>query len=165
MSLCFLFLATIMFSTTAQSFEGLNDNVSLKIFNRINCGDGITCSRVGNGVFNMKIGGAGFVQPQVAATATTITSSQCGSTFINSGAVVMNLPEASSVLGCRLTFITGNASNFDINPDDADIILVETDDAGDSIRNATLGNSIVIEAISATQWAPIATIGTWADNN
>ncbi len=108
---------------------------------------------------------SGFLQKQVAATATTITAAQCGSTFINTGAVAINLPEASTVLGCRLTFITGNASNFDVNPDDADQILVETNAAGDSMRNATLGNSITVEAISASQWAPVAVSGTWSDIN
>jgi hypothetical protein len=109
---------------------------------------------------------SGFLQKQVAATATTITAAQCGSTFINSGAVQMELPEASAVLGCRLTFITGNASNFDINPDDADQILVLTNAVGDAIRNATLGNSIVIEAISASQWAVVGKEqGTWSDIN
>lgn len=108
---------------------------------------------------------SGFLNKQVAATATTITAAQCGSTFINSGAVQMELPEASTVLGCRLTFITGNASNFDVNPDDADQILVETNAAGDAMRNATLGNSITIEAISASQWAPVAVVGTWTDIN
>lgn len=108
---------------------------------------------------------SGFLQKQVAATATTITAAQCGSSFINSGAVQMELPEASAVLGCRLTFITGNASNFDINPDNADQILVETNAAGDAMRNATLGDSITIEAISASQWAPISAVGTWSDIN
>ena len=75
----------------------------------------------------------------------------------------MELPEASAALGCRLTFITGNASNFDVNPDNADIILLLANSAGDAIRNATLGNSVTIEAISATEWAQIAVIGTWTD--
>lgn len=108
---------------------------------------------------------SGNLQKQVAATATTITVAQCGSTFINSGAVQMELPEASAVLGCRLTFVTGNASNFDVNPDDADQILVQTNAAGDAIRNATLGDSITLEAISASQWAPISVVGSWADIN
>lgn len=108
---------------------------------------------------------AGVVKKQVAATATTITIAQCGSTFINSGAVQMELPEASTALGCRLTFITGNASNFDVNPDNADQILVQTNAAGDAMRNATLGNSITIEAISASQWAPVSVSGTWSDIN
>lgn len=108
---------------------------------------------------------SGFLQKQVTATATTITAIQCGSTFVNSGAVQIELPEASTVIGCRLTFVTTNASNFDINPDNADQILVQTDAAGDAIRNATLGNSITIEAISASQWAPISVVGTWSDIN
>lgn len=108
---------------------------------------------------------SGFLQKQVAATATTITAAQCGSTFINTGAVQMELPEASTALGCRLTFITGNASNFDVNPDNADQILVLTNAAGDAIRNATLGNSVTLEAISASQWTPVAISGTYSDIN
>lgn len=112
-------------------------------------------------------GGAlsGYLSNQVTATATTITAAQCGSTFINAGAIAINLPEASTAVGCRLTFITDNAANFDVNPDDADQILVQTDAAGDSIRNATLGNSITLQAVSASEWAPLSVVGTWSDNN
>lgn len=111
---------------------------------------------------------SGFLQKQVAATATTITAAQCGSSFVNSGAVLMALPEASTVLGCRLTFIVGNASNFDVNPDDADIILPFssiTPSAGDAVRSATLGVSATLEAISASQWAVIAINGAFTDIN
>lgn len=109
---------------------------------------------------------AGGIQARVAATATTITSSQCGSTFYNSGAVVIKLPKlATSNLGCRLTFIVANASNFDINPDDADTILNSTNVTGDASRNATLGGSIVLEGVSTTQWAVVAINGTWTDIN
>jgi len=273
-----LSLVFLMVSFSSFAFEGLSDGTSLKIFNRLNCGAGLTCTRSKNGVFNvvssptldagditiagieagdavltlnadqaddngdswavssvasgnaftvanntsgslvnkltLSTGGnlvvtgnvtgvagvfsgavsgttgtftgavagtsgtftgailgdggdalSGFRQKQVAATATTITAAQCGSTFINTGAVQMELPEASAVLGCRLTFITGNAANFDVNPDDADIIVLLANAAGDAIRNATVGNSVTIEAISASQWAQVSTIGTWSDIN
>lgn len=108
----------------------------------------------------------GHKQNQVAATATTITASQCGSTFINSGAVEMELPEASTVLGCQLTFIVGNASTFTIDPDAADQLMLVTDAAGDSLAADAVGESIVIEAISASAWAPVgAEKGTWTDSN
>lgn len=107
----------------------------------------------------------GFLNKLVAATATTITATQCGSTFYNSGAVVINLPEASTAIGCKLTFVTMNASNFDVNPDDADQILVLTNAAGDAIRNATLGNTVVLQAMSASQWVEISAVGTWTDIN
>lgn len=108
----------------------------------------------------------GFLNNQVAATATTITAAQCGSTFINSGAVEMELPEASTVLGCRLTFIVGNASAFTIDPDDADSIVLLTNAAGDSLIADAVGESLVIQAISATEWAPVgAEKGTWTDSN
>lgn len=165
MRMLFLVITMLTIFNVSSGFEGLNNGSSLKIFNRINCGDGITCTRTGKGTFNLERISEGVLQTQVIATATTITASQCGSTFINAGAVQMELPEASTVLGCRITFITGNASNFDVNPDDADQILIETDAAGDAIRNATLGNSITLEAISASQWTLISVSGTYTDIN
>lgn len=156
-------LAGIVCCTTASAgFEGLNSGTSLKIFNKIDCSTGMSCTKVKD---KFTISTTGGLQSQVAATATTITEAQCGSSFISSGAVQIELPEASTVLGCRLTFYTGAAANFDINPDDADQIMVETDAVGDSIRNATVGNSITIEAISGASWSSTAVIGTWADNN
>lgn len=155
----------VMCATAHAGFEGLNEGSSLAVFNRINCKSGIQCSKGSKGMMDIEYTGEGVLQNRAVASATTITAEQCGGTFINSGAVQIELPEASAVLGCRLTFITANASNFDVNPDDADQILVQTNAAGDSIRNATLGNSITIEAISASQWAPVAVVGTWSDND
>lgn len=108
---------------------------------------------------------AGFLKNLVSATATTITAAQCGMTFYNAGAVQMELPEASTVLGCELTFVTLNATNFDVNPDTGDQILTLTNAAGDAIRNATVGNSVRIQAVSASQWAQISVNGTWSDIN
>ena len=109
---------------------------------------------------------SGFLQKQVAATATTITAAQCGSTFVNAGAIEMELPEASTVLGCRLTFIVGNASAFTIDPDAADSVVLLTNAAGDSLIADAIGESLVIEAISASAWAPVgAEKGTWTDSD
>jgi hypothetical protein len=108
----------------------------------------------------------GFLQKEVAATATTITAAQCGSTFYNSGAVVINLPNGSAgIIGCRLTFITANASNFDVNPGNSDQILVLTNANGDAIRNATLGNTVVLQYGAANQWYEVSAVGTWTDIN
>lgn len=37
--------------------------------------------------------------------------------------------------------------------------------AGDSIRNATVGNSVTLDLVSATTWAAVAIYGTYTDNN
>jgi hypothetical protein len=99
----------------------------------------------------------------------TLTIAEAGTVQTNAGAVgggIWNLPEASTAIGVRYTFVTMAAQNFDINPDDADKILGLTDAAGDAIRNATVGNSIVLEAMDATNWAVISTAyGTWTDVN
>lgn len=108
----------------------------------------------------------GFLQAQVAATATTITAAQCGSTFYNTGAVVINLPNgAAGLLGCRLTFITLNASNFDINPGNSDQIMLLTNAAGDAIRNATVANTVVLQYAATNVWVDLAHNGTWSDIN
>ena len=143
-----------------------NGNVDLGSLAKLKCGDNVACSIVsGKLLLDVDQTLSGLLQNRVAATATTITASQCGSTFYNSGAVEMDLPEASTVLGCRLTFVTLNAANFDIDPEASDQILVQTDAAGDRARNATLGNTITIEAVSASQWAVVGILGTWSDAN
>lgn len=120
---------------------------------------------------------SGFLQAQVASTTAAITAAQCGSTFVSNSADVMTLPEASTVLGCRLTFICGTADDFDINPDDADVIgpinsvaggtgAAIAPSAGDAIRCTDIGSSITIEAIGAALWVPVGVgNGAWTDVN
>ncbi len=79
----------------------------------------------------------------------------------------MTLPEASTVLGCRLTFICGTADDFDINPADATDVLGITGAlagaAGDEYRCTDIGAGLVIEAVAADLWAVISTNGTITD--
>lgn len=174
-------LMTCMFMFSAiAGFEGLQDGASLKIFNQIDCSTGLTCTRV-KGKFKMVADGTfegdiigdggdtlyGFRQNRISATTTTITVAECGSTFINDlGAVQIELPEASIALGCRLTFIgSASSSNFDINPDDADIILVQTNAVGDAMRSSGSSTAITIESASSGSWQPISVVGTWSDIN
>ncbi len=161
----FLSIALLVFlSVTANAgFEGLSAGTSINVFNRINCGTGLTCTRVKD-KFNMV--GSGSVSPIVSiATDTTVTIAQCGSTFINSAVARIDLPLPSTSLGCKYTFVTGLGSNFDVNPDNASLILVQTNAAGDAVRNAATGSSITIMAKSATEWAPLSVVGTWSDIN
>jgi hypothetical protein len=121
---------------------------------------------------------SGFKQKQVASTTTAITEVQCGSTFVSNSADVMTLPEASTVLGCRLTFVCGTDDDFDINPADGTdafgpINLVGggtasaiTPSAGDAIRCTDTGSTIVIEAVANDLWVPIGVAnGAWTDVN
>lgn len=121
----------------------------------------------------------GFLQDQVASTTTGITAAQCGKTFVSNSADVLTLPEASTVLGCRLSFVCGTADNFDINPaDGTDAILsVSTTNgttgvvtlapsAGDAIRCTDIGGAITLEATGADAWAQVAGgNGIWTDVN
>lgn len=170
-------LVPLVISLSAQAIEIRNSSGTvLGQASKIKCGANASCS-VSGGVANINPGATtqtgdgtgaqvGYLQNVVTGSTTALTAAQCGSTVVNSGAVVQPLPKGTTALkGCRYTFITANASNFDINPDDADQILVSTNAAGDAIRNATLGNSITLELISATQWAPVSIQGTYTDIN
>lgn len=107
----------------------------------------------------------GMLNSIVTASTTTLTIAQCGSTIVYGGAFVMTLPEASTALGCRYTFVVNAVANMDINPNDGtDQILLLTNAAGDAIRADAVGESVVLEAVSADAWAPIgAEKGTWTD--
>ena len=116
----------------------------------------------------------GFLKSQVASTTTTLTIAQCGATIVNNSADVLTLPEASTALGCRYTFVVANASNLDINPNDGtDLILpfhlyestAISPAAGDAIRSATLGASVTLEAVGDNAWAVVSVVDTWADIN
>lgn len=146
-------------SAGVRAYNGITD---LKLFEAIKCSTGMTCSKEGAKLLIRSLPGA--IQTRQQATATTATSAQCGSTFYNAGAVEVDLPDADVNLGCRYTFITLNASNFDIDPDAADRIFALTDANGDKVRNATVGNSVTLEAV-AGGWAAVGIYGTWSDAN
>jgi hypothetical protein len=121
---------------------------------------------------------SGFLQKQTASTTTTITAVQCGQTFVSNSADTLALPEASSVLGCRLTFVCGTADDFHIDTDGTDAIggvsvitgsnttAVLAPSAGDRIMCTDIGSSVVLEAVGANLWASIgAAGGVWTDAN
>jgi hypothetical protein len=122
---------------------------------------------------------AGFSQVQTASTTVALTAAQCGTTLVSNSADTMTLPEASTVLGCRYTFVCGTTDDFVVNPaDGTDAIgtvvsvtgtnttTVLAPSAGDSITCTDIGSSITIEAVGANLWASIgAANGTWTDTN
>lgn len=149
--------------TAFAGFGAFNGTTNLGVLANIKCSTGTTCTKIGD---KLQITAVAAPAAFIAATAVTLTASQCGTTYYNTGAVVITLPKSSaSLLNCTFHFVTMNASNFDINPDTADQILILTNAAGDAIRNATLGNNITLKAVSATQWVQMAGVGTYTDVN
>lgn len=115
----------------------------------------------------------GFLQNQVTASTTALTAAQCGSTVISSGAVVQPLPEASTVLGCRYTFVAGTDDDYDIDPADGTDVLGRASvdgaaiagAAGDEYRLTDTGSSITFEAVAANLWAVVSHNGPITDVN
>jgi len=181
-------LILFLFGVAAVAgFRGETTSANLGLLNIISCSTGINCTKSGAKMViandNTLLGAgsgtiSGYLQAQVASTTAAITAAQCGSTFVSNSADVMTLPEASTVLGCRLTFVCGTADDFDINPADAtDAFSVInsvaggtgaaiTPSAGDAIRCTDIGSSITIEAVAASLWVTIGVgNGAWTDVN
>jgi hypothetical protein len=148
-------------------------------FASVSCGTNISCSQSsGKLAIDVLAAPTGLLQNQVASTTTTITAAQCGSTFVSDSADVLTLPEASTVLGCRLTFVCGTADDFDINPADATDVIGITGSitgantttvlapaAGDALRCTDIGAGFVLEAVGADLWAVLSTNGIITDVN
>ena len=103
-----------------------------------------------------------------ADTPVTVSAGDAGQIYDNTGAggaVVFNIPEASTVIGKSFTFCVTAAQNLDVNPADGDTILGLTNAAGDAIRNATLGGSITLTVLDAANIVATAYQGTWSDVN
>lgn len=191
-----IFAVLVAATTTWASIHFFDSStVSLGHFTDVKCSSNVTCAQSAGKLVVSVVGLAsgftgaitgdggdalsGFLQSQVASTTVAITAAQCGSTFVSNSADVMTLPEASTVLGCRLTFVCGTADDFDINPADGtdQILSVSTTNgttgvvtlapsAGDAIRCTDIGGSITLEAVGANAWAQVeGGNGIWTDVN
>jgi len=146
-------------------------NLQLGIKTELKCGSNMLCS-VSEGKLLLAEG------TLVASTTVAITAAQCGSTFVSNSADVMTLPEASTVLGCRLTFVCGTADDFDVNPADAtdtigitgsvtgtNTTTVLAPSAGDALRCTDIGAGFQLQAVGANLWAVLGTNGIITDVN
>lgn len=103
-----------------------------------------------------------------ADTPFSVTTAYAGQVLTNSGAsgaLVFNLPEASTWIGRQITFVVLAAQNLDVNPDDGDQILGLTNAAGDAIRNAVAGGTVTLAAVDAANIVVSSSYGTWSDVN
>lgn len=163
---------TILFTAFAfAGFQAYQSGTSLGTFDSIKCSTGMTCSKVGSKL-NVTSVQTGVLQQQaVKSLSGSVTVAECGKTLYSSGAIRLDLPTVSGSLGCRYTFVTGTASNLDINPQTNDRIQVLTDASGDMIRNAVIGSSITLEAVPVLNassqyiWSDVSHTGTWTDAN
>jgi hypothetical protein len=168
-------------------FKGETSTANLGLLNIIQCSTGISCTKSGAKMVvanaNTLLGAgsgsvSGYLQAQVASSTTSLTAAQCGSTIVSNSADVVTLPEASTVLGCRYTFVCGTADDFDVNPADATDAFGPVNvvgggtasalapSAGDAIRCTDIGSSVTIEATGASLWSAIGVAnGPWTDVN
>lgn len=160
------FVMMLFMTLTAHAgFRAYNGATDLKVMQGITCSSGLNCAVAKNGQLLMTTSGSNALRTRQAATGSqTLNATVCGKTVYNTAASVQTLPLASTVLGCRITFVTANASNFDVRANAADQIMAATSGVGRALRNATVGNSIMIEATAANQWSLVtAAYGTWTD--
>ena len=97
----------------------------------------------------------------------TVTAADMGGVLTNAGddgTAIFTLPEASTVLGRTITFVVLATQVLNINPaDGTDQILYGGCAAGDSLQADAIGETIVLMAVTANQWAVLSLVGTWTD--
>lgn len=163
----------------AMSFASVqfynSSNTNLGIQSKVKCGSDLSCSKTSG---KLAIGLSG-IHTQTAGSTSSLTSTACGTSIVSDSADVVTLPEASTVLGCRITFVCGTADDFDVNPADASdqILSISTTNgttavvtlapsAGDAIRCTDIGGSITLEATGVNAWAQVGGgNGVWSDVN
>lgn len=168
-------LITVLFSLfifdSAFAFRVHDGTKDLGNVNEVECSADLSCTK--SSVNKLMLGlsatqGAGgiFLPATLPATTATLTGADCGKTFVNSAATAVNLPAPTAALvGCRITFLVGNASNLDLEPGTGITILPGTDASGDTLRGSAVGNSVTLQLLSTTVWATVAIAGTWSDED
>lgn len=79
-------------------------------------------------------------------------------------ATEFELPAAEA--GTQITFLLVKPLDVTIDPASSAQIISVTDTAGDSYSSdAATGSTVTLRALSATQWAVVASSGTWSDTN
>jgi hypothetical protein len=99
-----------------------------------------------------------------AATPYTVLSTESNTVFTNEGAtakIVFNLPTA--VAGLTFTLFVQDTDGIDITAASGDTIRFNTTvtAAAGTITSTTIGSSITLVAINATEWVATALVGTW----
>lgn len=109
----------------------------------------------------MKLG----IDTVLAKTANyTVATTDSGATIKVTGAYTMTLPAAAA--GLRYCIVNYDGSDLTIDFADAtDAALNEVNSPGDRVTNTTAYDSICLQAIDATNWVTLSSLGTWSDGN
>ena len=116
----------------------------------------------GTGIFG---GALTALRPVLLKTANyPVTAADTAALIGTTNAITLTLPGAA--VGLNYCIFNQDGADIKIDPLDAtDTILVLTNAAGDRLTNTTIGDSVCLVALSASSWAPLERVGTWADGN
>jgi hypothetical protein len=105
--------------------------------------------------------------------AIALTTAMSGKVFTNAGDAdgnIYTLPEGSTAIGCYYTFVVAAATAVNVNPNDGTDRFIGpiVDNPGDSIQSSTIGDSVTVLCIDATNWVILAAYPAatdWPDAN
>lgn len=100
----------------------------------------------------------------VDADGRTILAAESGTTYSNEGASAIDpfiLPAAAA--GLRFGFFVQDADGIRVTAAAGDTIRVgaSVSGAGGKIENSTIGGSVLLMALNATEWVALSSVGTW----
>lgn len=130
----------------------------------VKCGYGTTCSQISGKMYVNQ-------QSQTESLVATefVAATDCGKTYVQGVAtsITVKLPEASTVPGCELSFVSQYQGNFIVDPYDGtdSIVGLSINAAGDSVISTQPGNNLTLRAIREDYWAVISGGSGFTDNN
>lgn len=110
---------------------------------------------------------AHLVPARIVAVTTTAspTSSDSGTVYTNEGdanGATITLPTAAAGLQFSAVVQTTQTLTITANTDDTIRIGSSVTAAAGSISSAVVGSSITLQAINATEWVALSTVGSWS---
>lgn len=99
-----------------------------------------------------------------ASTPVTLTAEDSGKAYTDEGSsaqIVFNLPTA--VAGLEFTFLIQSVNGIQVTAASGDTIRVASSVSAvaGNIAATTIGNTIKLKAINATEWLALYNVGTW----
>lgn len=146
--------------------DASTDSNSAKTLLAVSSADGSTPLKVyGNPTTHRLLVSSALSVSAQSTSPVTVTSSDSGKVFTNEGAtgkIVFNLPTA--VANYNYTFVVEDADGIDVVASAGDTIQFASTvtAAAGTITSTTIGSSITLVAINATEWVATSLVGTWA---
>jgi hypothetical protein len=157
-------VATLPSGSPEGMIAGVTDALAPVSLSPVVGGGSVHCTVYFDGT-NWVADAGGAVSVTADASGATLAATDSGKTFTNEGAsglAVFNLPTAAASL--IYSFIVENANGIKAVANTGDTIRIATavSASAGNAQSTTIGSTLTLVSINATEWMATSTLGTWS---